>query len=315
MELPKNREDLLKNLEILIRQTFEAEKEFKELKNLLNGVIEFIPQALWVIDESGEIIFQNSKTADFESIPQEGEIETNGKHYLVQSSKIKNKTIISATDITRQKRNERLIAMGQMAAHLAHEIRNPIGSVSILLSILKKSCDQDEIINEMKSAILRIERIIKSTLLYSKGIEPNFKTVNLKEIFSNVQDSAKYYSHTKEITFLYEIPEVEIKADPSLLELVFQNMIFNAIDAIEECEKEKGIVKITYSQNEKWHIVTVTDDGKDFEDEKILFEPFKTTKTKGNGLGLALSREIIEAHKGKIKLAKREKGFEIYLPK
>ncbi|WP_457564574.1 histidine kinase dimerization/phospho-acceptor domain-containing protein, partial [Caminibacter sp.] len=219
MELPKNQEELLKNLEKLISQTYEVEKEFIELKNILNGVIEFLPQALWVIDKNNEIIVQNEKAKEFKFIPCIGEIEVNGRHYLVQSSNIKDKKIISATDITEQKRNERLIAMGQMAAHLAHEIRNPIGSISILLSLLKKECP-GEIIDDMKSAIFRVERIIKSTLLFSKGIQPKKRKFLLSELQKELENSVKYYSYSKKIKFIYFLPDIEIKADFDLLLLV-----------------------------------------------------------------------------------------------
>ncbi len=314
MQLPKDQEELLKNLEILINQTYEVEKEFIELKNILNGVIEFLPQALWVIDRNGEIIVQNEKAKKFKFIPKEGEIEIDGKFYLVQSSNIKDKKIISATDITEQKRNERLIAMGQMAAHLAHEIRNPIGSISILLSVLRKNCDK-EIIDDMKSAIFRVERIIKSTLLFSKGIQPKIKEFELSELEKELKNSIKYYSHSKEIKFLFFLPPIKIKADFDLLLLVLQNMIFNAIDAIEEDEKDFGIVEVLYENSDKFHIINIYDSGKDFEDKTILFEAFKSTKTKGNGLGLALSLEIIKAHGGEIKLSDKKKGFKIFLPK
>ncbi len=314
MELPSSKEELLQNLEKLISQTYEVEKEFIELKNILNGVIEFLPQALWVIDKNGEIIVQNSKAKEFNFIPNIGEIEVNSKYYLIQSSKIKDKTIISATDITEQKRNERLIAMGQMAAHLAHEIRNPIGSISVLLSLLKKRCLENEIIEEMKSAVFRIERIIKSTLLFSKGLKLNLRTFRVSELEKEIKNSIKYYSHSKDIKFIFFLPDIEMKGDFNLLLLVLQNMIFNAIDAIEEDEKEEGIIEVLYERNPKYNIFNIYDSGKEFENKNILFEPFKSTKTKGNGLGLALSKEIIEAHGGKIALAKEKKGFKIYIP-
>jgi len=258
MELPKSQKELLENLETLINQTFVVEREFKELKNILNGVIEFLPQALWVIDEKGEIIVQNSKADEFKTIPENGEIQINDKYYLIQSSQIKNKKIISATDITEQKRNERLIAMGQMAAHLAHEIRNPIGSINIYLSLLSKKCPQNEIINEMKSSLFRVERIIKSTLLFSKGIKLNPTSFSINKLFEEIDNIIKFYPHTKEIQIVYPDTDEEIKADFDLLLLVFQNLIINAIDAIEEDEKEEGIIEIQYKQ-ENSHIFIITD--------------------------------------------------------
>jgi len=314
MQIPNSKEELLENLEKLIENTYKIEKEFIELKNILNGVIEFLPQALWVVDKNNEIIVKNSKTDVFNSIPNIGEIEIKNRVFLIQKSTIKDKTIISATDITEQKRNERLIAMGQMAAHLAHEIRNPIGSISILLSLLKKKCPNN-IIEEIKSAIFRVERIIKSTLLFSKGIKPKKKKFLFSELEKELRNSIKYYSFSKDIKFLFFLPDIEVFADFDLIILVLQNMIFNAIDAIEEDEIEKGLVEILYEDNKKYHIINIYDNAKEFENRDILFEPFKSTKSKGHGLGLTLSLEIIKAHNGKIELATQKKGFKIYLPK
>ena len=309
MDIPKSQKELLENLETLIEQTFIVEKEFKELKSILNGVIEFLPHALWVINENSEIIVQNSKADKFDFIPKEGEIKYKNRYYLIQSSNIKNKKIISATDITEQKRNERLIAMGQMAAHLAHEIRNPIASLNIFLSLLQKHCDR-EIIEEMKSSIFRVERIIKSTLLFSKGVTLKKQKFYLQDLLKELKKIIKYYQYTKEIESIFTDKNPAIYGDYDLLLLVFQNLIFNAIDSIEESEVQKGIIKILYENNQ----FKIIDNGDDFEDKNILFEPFKSTKTKGHGLGLALSKEIIEKHGGKIELCEKEKGFVISLP-
>ena len=313
MELPKSEKELLENLETLIARTYIVEKEFKELKNILNGVIEFLPQALWVIDENGEVIVKNSKTNEFKDIPKDGEINIKNKYFLVQSSNIKNKKIISATDITEQKRNERLIAMGQMAAHLAHEIRNPISSINIYLSLLRKKCPQNEIFDEMKSSLLRVERIIKSTLLFSKGINIKKETFAISKLFKEIDEIIKYFPRSKEIEINYPETNENIKGDFDLLLLVFQNLIINAIDAIEEYDIEKGIINIEYIKN-NYHIFIISDNGKGFENKNILFEPFKSTKTKGHGLGLALSKEIINKHGGSIDICKDKKGFIIKIP-
>jgi len=317
MKLPKDSQELLANLEYLINQTYEVEKEFKELKEILNGVIEFLPQAIWVIDKDKNIIAQNSKAKNLSKIldASTDEIEINDKVYLIQKSTLEDKIIISATDITEQKRNQRLISMGQMAAHLAHEIRNPIGSISILLSVLNKKCDAKEIIKDIKQAIFRVERIIKSTLLFSKGVKIKPKKFLIKELQKELQESINYYSYTKDIEFIYFLPEIEIEADFDLLLLVLQNMIFNAIDAIEEDEDDKGLVEILYSDDKDYHCFNIYDSGIPFESKNILFEAFKTTKTKGNGLGLALAQQIINAHNGEISLSSQKKGFIIKIPK
>jgi len=316
MKLPQNSQELLLNLEYLINQTYEVEKEFKELKNVLNGVIEFLPQAIWVIDKQQNIIAQNSKAKTLPQIlnSSNDEIEINDKVFLIQKSNLKEKTIISATDITEQKRNQRLISMGQMAAHLAHEIRNPIGSISILLSILNKKCNTKNIIDEIKQAIFRVERIIKSTFLFSKGVKIKPKNFYISELEKELKDIINYYSYTKEIDFIYFLPDIEIRADFDLLLLVLQNIIFNAIDAIEEDNNEMGLIEILYEKQKNYHCFNIYDSGIEFENKNILFDAFKTTKTKGNGLGLALSLQIIEAHNGNITLSNQKKGFQIKIP-
>jgi len=318
MKLPKNSEELLSNLEYLINQTYKVENEFKELKAILNGVIEFLPQAIWVLDNSQNIIAQNSKAKNLHQILEtnesEIEIEINNQFYLVQKSNLEDKTIISATNITEQKRNQRLISMGQMAAHLAHEIRNPIGSVSILLSVLSKKCNATNIINEIKQSIFRVERIIKTTLLFSKGVKIHPKIFYISSLEKELKNIIKYYSYTKDIEFIFFMPDIEMKADFELLLLVLQNLIFNAIDAIEEDEKGEGIIEVIYEKTDNYHIFHIYDSGIEFVNKEILFDTFKTTKTKGNGLGLSLSKQIIEAHHGNITLSHYKKGFNIKIP-
>jgi len=316
MKLPENSQELLSNLEYLINQTYKVENEFKELKAILNGVIEFLPQAIWVIDNENNIIAQNSKAKNLPQILQthEDEIEIDNQFYLVQKSNLEDKTIISATNITEQKRNQRLISMGQMAAHLAHEIRNPIGSVSILLSILSKKCHADNIIMEIKQAVFRVERIIKTTLLFSKGVMIKPKKFYISELEKELKNIIKYYSYTKDIEFLFFMPDIEIKSDFELLLLVLQNLIFNAIDAIEEDENDEGLIEIIYEKTDTHHIFHIYDSGIPFENKDILFNAFKTTKTKGNGLGLALSQQIIQAHSGEITISNDKKGFNIKIP-
>jgi len=315
MKLPQNSEELLSNLEYLINQTYEVEKEFKELKNILNGVIEFLPQAIWVVDKDNNIIAQNSKAKKLPQILEtnQEELEIQNKVYLIQKSFLEEKTIISATDITEQKRNQRLISMGQMAAHLSHEIRNPIGSISILLSVLAKKCSATDIILDIKKALFRVERIIKSTLLFSKGLSVRPMEFCVSKLEKEIKNSLKYYSWSKNINFIYSFENEKMKADFDLFLLVLQNIIFNAIDAIEENDEDDGVVEILYKKEDA-HYFYIFDNGVGFEDTSMIFEPFKTTKTKGNGLGLALAMQIIDAHNGEIFLTSHKKGFGIKIP-
>ena len=97
--------------------------------------------------------------------------------------------------------------------------------------------------------------------------------------------------------------------------IVLQNFLYNAIDAIEEAEEEEGTIGMEIEIDKENVLLRIEDSGIPIEDPNILYEPFKTTKTKGHGLGLALSKEIIDAHGGKITLLEEKKGFVIKLPR
>jgi len=320
-----DKESFARGLKELITQTYEVEKEFIELKALFEEVLDILPTAVWVLEEGGEIFYQNSLASE---IPQlldyfhlqggtRQEIEIESRVYLFQSNQKLNKTIISATDITSEKRRERLASMGQISAHLAHEIRNPIGSVALLASTLSNRVDikNKALVLEIKKSIWRVERIIKATLLFSKGVHIQKSTNDPKNIENELRGVLDYYTYSKNIHFLFDFEYKRLEADFDLLCIVLQNFLFNAIDAIEDGDSDNGVIEFYYFNDSNNAIFRIFDSGKPIENPQILFEPFKTTKLKGNGLGLALSLQIIEAHNGSIKILQEEKkGFEISLP-
>mgnify|MGYP003377686925 FL=1 len=158
---------LLESLATLIQSTYGTEQEFKKLQNDFNAlkalyewVLELIPQAVWVLETDKSVFYQNEHANKLKSmLPsiinlQEGEheVEFEGQFYLLQNNRKNDKQVMSATHITNQKRQERLASMGQVSAHLAHEIRNPIGSISLLTSSLLKRGDEQikPLVFEMK---------------------------------------------------------------------------------------------------------------------------------------------------------------------
>ena len=320
----EDKENILDNLETIIASTLAMESEFKQMKETMDEVIEFLPNPLWVLDKSGEFFLMNSEAKNLSNLyskidhdKSDYEIEDDDKIYLVKIKKSEKSTIINAIDITKQKREERLASMGQVSAHLAHEIRNTIGSISILASTLLNRVDMKNklMVMEIKKAIYRVERIIKSTLLFTKGVQANKKLFSLTMLQEEIENSFDFYSYTKEIDLEMEFEDGEIYGDFDLLSIVFQNFLYNALDAIEEDEYEDGRVEIYHDEDEKYDIFTIKDTGIPIKNKNILYEPFKTTKLKGHGLGLALSLEIIKAHDGYVELLEDEKGFKIYLGK
>jgi signal transduction histidine kinase len=314
----KDKEQLLQGLQEIIEHTYTIEDEFKELKNINSIILDFLPDALWVFDESGHIYMQNeeaTKISDLiskiDSNQKSQELEFKNRTYLVKSTKAGEKLLILATDITEQKRASRLASMGQVAAHLSHEIRNPIGSISLLASTLmgRVKLSNKPIVLEIKKSIYRVERIIKSTLLFTKGVKISKEPFLLENLAEVIEESFEHYARTKDIELEISFENCEIVADFELLSIVMQNFLYNCVDAIEEDENDEGRILFLYKDGE----IIVKDSGVEIEDENILYEPFETTKLKGSGLGLALSLEIIKAHNGKIELLEGEKGFRICL--
>lgn len=317
----------LDTLDTLIAQTYEVENEYHQMKaaydglqRTLTGIIEFLPTAIWALDIHGKIFLQNTaaKNLGFDmKFTHNGEIEIDECVYLIKASRLEDMTIVQATDITEQRKTQRLASMGQMAAHLAHEIRNPVGSVAILASALEARADEriKPITQEIKKAIWRVERIIKATLMFTKGVAPKQEPFELDDLKIELLSAVKDYSYQKDIDFRFQMPSKKIKGDMDLLGIALQNLIFNAIDAIEDSSEEgDGVVELIFSEEEDKVAFSVYDNGAPIPREAILFDPFKTTKTKGNGLGLALTMQIAVAHGGDIKLCDSEKkGFKLVI--
>jgi len=318
-------------LDVLIQQTYKVENEFNELKasyahlqDTVEKVVEFLPNAIWILNNDNTVFLQNSHARKLwellkllEYRDEDYEIKFNARSYLVKSSSYKDKIMLSATDITEQKRKENLATMGQMAAHLSHEIRNPIGAISLMSSTLKKRVIPENIpiVEEIQKSVYKIDRIIKATLMFSKGIEVNKKEFQWSEIKASLLRTISYYGYSKEITFTFPSEDFTLNADKDLLEMLFSNFIVNAIDAVELDDYEEGRVEIKYEKDEKNHLFYIYDSGIAIENKKELFEAFKSTKVKGNGLGLVLSRQIAQAHNGSVDLCKqKEKCFKIVIP-
>ncbi len=319
-------------LALLIEQTYKVENDFSELKasyahlqDTVEKVVEFLPNAVWVVNSDNTIFLQNSQARSLEALlklleykMQDYEITFESRSYLIKSSTYKDKIMLSAIDITEQKRRENLATMGQMAAHLSHEIRNPIGSISLLSSTLKKRVIPQNIpiVEEIQKSVARIERIIKATLMFSKGVEAKKSQFYWSELKESLDMSIAYYGYSKEILFHFPEDDFMLSADKDLLEMLFSNFLVNAIDAIELDEQDEGEVWLTHREEQGCHIFNIADSGVAIENKTELFEAFKSTKVKGNGLGLVLSRQIAEAHDGSVELLEGEqKCFEIRLAK
>lgn len=317
-------------LKALIDQTYKVEEEYVALRHSYNHlqstieqVIEFLPNAIWIVNPDGSVFLQNSQAKGLGELfstlrldEEDYEVSFDERSYLIKSAHHNDKRLLSATDITEQKRKENLATMGQMAAHLSHEIRNPIGSIALLASTLMKRVipENRPIVEEIQKSLYRIERIIKATLMFSKGVSAQKTPLRWPQLRESLMGAIGYYSYAKKITFYFPEADFELHGDLDLLSMLFSNFVFNAIDAIELDDEEEGSVEITHRYVDGIHLFEIYDSGIAIENAKMLFEAFKSTKERGNGLGLVLAKNIAQSHGGEIELCEGErKGFRITL--
>lgn len=219
---------------------------------------------------------------------------------------------------------ERLAVVGELAAGLAHEVRNPLGGIKVTLEILlqdKVSLDQEEkeLLWGSVNEIMRIEELLQSLLNYARPPEPRFGLLDINKLVDASIKTVRYSSKKKNIQFAKKLSDQlpQVAADSSQLKQVFLNLLINAVDAIAETgtitvktsvEQEAGVVKIEISDNGEGLA------GKDLDK---IFLPFFTTKAKGTGLGLAVCKRLIDQHGGAINVAGNPEGgvrFTVSLP-
>lgn len=214
------------------------------------------------------------------------------------------------------RRNQALSAIGQMTAQVAHEIKNPLGSIGLALDLLRRRSadgEESEVIAVIDRSVDHLRAIVTELLEFTRPKELCLSTVNLNDLLENLLPMVADRSRAKDIAverhFVTDAPESQY--DESELRKLFLNLIINAIDASEA----GGLIELeTRLEGSGTFVVEVKDHGAGMNGETLqrLFEPFYTTKAKGTGLGMAIAKKIIELHRGDILVASEEgKGTTI----
>lgn len=199
-------------------------------------------------------------------------------------------------------RSERLIAVGELATGIAHEIRNPMGIIKTISQTLQEENDNESLLEGLEiivNEIDRANRVIDGILNFAKPTENEMKKISLNELLQEVLMITDKYVDKQNVGIdLYLENEISIIADKEKLLQVFINLIFNATQAMEK----GGKITITTDQRDKGVNISFKDTGIGIkkEDIKKIFNPFFTTKEKGVGLGLSVSDRIIQDHGGYI---------------
>lgn len=226
---------------------------------------------------------------------------------------------------------ERLAVVGELAAGLAHEVKNPLAGIKVSIEVLANDLpltqEDKEVFSRIINEIYRIEDLLKSLISYARPPEPDPKILDLHHILDTTIKNVKYSlinptnsaQPSKRIEFIRDFGSepLSIMADQGQLQQVFLNMLLNAIDAIPS----DGTITVKSSpQSNDTVQISISDTGKGMKSENMdkIFKPFFTTKPKGTGLGLAICKRLIELHGGTIHVS-TELGegttFHITLPK
>lgn len=221
---------------------------------------------------------------------------------------------------------ERLSCASQMAASIAHEVRNPLTSIKGFIQLIMRKPDRPappSYLEVIAAEIERIEKLVTEFQLLARPIKPAiFRPVNMVRVVKDVVMLMEGQAFNKKIELTFEdqldnhlSAIFHTQGDQAQLKQVFINLLRNAIEAVDEA----GRINVNLTLRDSMIAVTIKDNGMGMPQEVLLKlgTPFYTTKTNGTGLGLSVCFNIIESHGGKIEVTSqegRETTFTVLLP-
>jgi signal transduction histidine kinase len=234
----------------------------------------------------------------------------------------------------RERLRDRLAALGEMAAAIAHEVKNPLAGIEVMAGILKRqlteSPDAQSILGDIIKEAKMANSIVLEVLEFVRPIRLQVERISLGAVIQDAISLAESHAPRGTVTVDVALPEgiAAITGDPHQLRQLFTNLLINAFEALNG----RGSVRIEAVQlaeeepaagpeghNEPSLQVDVSDDGPGVPPDVMdrIFSPFFTTKPQGSGLGLAIVRKIVDAHDGRIDVSARAAGgtrFRVTLP-
>ena len=211
------------------------------------------------------------------------------------------------------RRNDRLVAVGQLAAGLAHEIRNPLasisGSVQLLLEEGAVAANDQRLLQIVLREAERLNRLLGDFLRFARPTPPSLERHDLAVIFDELIEVVKGDPRFSDIQFIREYASIEFLCDGGQLRQALLNLIINAAEALN------GVGTILLHADTDPVSIRIEDSGPGLlpEVRKQLFNPFFTTKENGTGLGLATVHAIVSAHGGEIEVVRSSLGGAAFI--
>ena len=251
-------------------------------------------------------------------------------HETLKGEVLRLRSELASTNAQLQ-RSKRLSALGEMAAGIAHEIRNPLAAIQLYASMVSEDLDAEQMNRELAvdntkkivSAVRGLNGIVNDVLSFAREIE-----VDQRETFAGVLFDGAVAAHLPAIEEAGvcvkrddAADELCVRVDGQLMGQVLLNLLRNAVDALAEADGDR-VVRLDAKVNENEGVVSliVADNGPGIDEQAVdrIFNPFFTTRNTGTGLGLAIVHRIVEAHAGGIVVGRdQELGgakFELQLP-
>ena len=341
--LNSSTEKLMSAYETLQRETARISVDLEESRDFFKDTLNSLTSAVVVTSLESEIILSNPQArrlgvADarltdewlkeiepFTAYDPDGKrkIETNGpegRTLAVSVSPFRRKgtplagyifVIDDVTELMRlrkqARRSERMTLLGEMAAGMAHEIRNPLGGMEIFTSLLRRELAEDEeklkMLGHITAGITTIENVVSNFLMFTTRPKPARNELDIKKLIENILEFASHVFERSGISVRTDLPEgpLAVKADGELLRQALLNMIQNSVQAMPEggvFELSLKKKSVPGSPDKAEIILKDTGPGIPRDVRDRIFDPFFTTRESGAGLGLAIVSQITQAHGG-----------------
>jgi len=235
-----------------------------------------------------------------------------GSHERLQGEVVRLRRELTSANAQVQ-RSRRLSALGEMAAGIAHEIRNPLAAIQLYAGLAVEDLSQVEDdagdaaldnVRKIASAVRGMSAIVNDVLSFARGMDPERAQLGVSELIDRVLAANAPSIDQHEVDVVRRdlaSPGLSLFADAGLVQPALLNLVRNAVDAMAEVEGRR-VLTVGASEDEVGVVLTVADTGPGVPDDCIdrIFNPFFTTRSSGTGLGLAIVHRIADAHGGSI---------------